>query len=256
MKKIIMFFLLAIFMSFSASANDKIYKPSLKNIVDTWVKYLDEFMLADRDFLDEYIALNYCEEKGNLFDNDIEREDFRQNLKEVLLKSSDNMPNRYMMVKPVLAKYNFDTNKLIINKKRVFVNVTNISLPTSEYEFECDKKSINKLNKDFAIDLGGRIDITQIDLPLDEARKHIPNMKSEDDKLTFYIIMTVDINGIHMSLDHSLIFSGDVVDIGYYTGPGEENRFGEFDFSKENKKYDIDYMKDLDFVSDREKATY
>lgn len=262
MKRIFTFLVFAIFISSNSFAienkDDTVLSPNLKNVVKTWFKYSDEILLSDRKLLDAYIALQYCEEKAYLFSDAIGREDFRNTLKTEFLANKDSLPHIYRMVSPVIIEdYDFDNGKILIDKSYIFDNVDNIKLPTYDDENICRYAPIDRINQAYVVDLKGKINIETIDLPLENAREILPKMfRTQENDLIFYIIVDLDITGVIANTKEETLFDGKVLDVGYYYGQGRDTRFGEYNFEKENEKMKIDYLKDLQFISDSNKSTY
>jgi hypothetical protein len=260
MKKVLLAIVFTLLMSsqVSAAENNDFHNPTLVNIVDTWVKYSDDLVLADRGLLDSYIALNYCEEKKHLFKDDISREAFRNELKSNFSKSKDKLPHLYRLVKTfVVENYDFDTEELIISEDSSFRNMTSILLPRGSFEGTCKYYRSNEFKKKYIVDIQGRIDINKIPMSEEDANNFVPRMQAMGDgEKLFFVVVDIDLQGVLFNAPGKSVFKGEVLDIGYYTGYGEENRFGGYDFAKENEKYEIDYLEGLDFIADPEKATY
>jgi hypothetical protein len=262
MKKLFMLFALVVSFSQTSSAAEvkdyQAFTPNIKNVSNTWMKYADEVLLSDRNLLDSYIALHYCQEQSGLFTDEVAREDFRKLLAKDILSKQDTYPTVYRMVKPVVIKeYDFDNNKIIITKKHSLDNITHINLPTKESFNRCSAYKDTRMNKNYIVDLEGRLVIQEIDLDIAGARKFLPIMhRNSNGDLVFYIIVDLKITGVLANSPRQVLFMGEVLDVGYYAALGEENRFGGYNFKEENKKTKIDYHKDLQFTPDPDKATY
>jgi len=258
MKKFILIILLLI--SFNVKAeeyNDEVYESNIYNLVNTLLRYSDEFILTDRQLMDSYIALNYCDTNEGIFRDEIGRNDLRNELVKKILAEKDSYPHIYKVAYPVfIDQYDFDNQKLIINDKSTFDNVSQIGMQTNNLNNHC-LSDYPKLLKDYYVDLQGFINLKEIPMTVEKARKIVPQMLFYQDKQVFIVVLTVDLTDILLNNRSEAVFVGDVLDIGYYTQYGDEYRFGTYDFAKENKdiKSKDDYLKDLNFTVP-EQTTY
>ncbi|MCT4575674.1 MAG: DUF4852 domain-containing protein [Alphaproteobacteria bacterium] len=255
---IIVLLLLTLTSSFAQEEmNDKVYQPKMGNIIDTFVKFSDSYLLDDRSFLDDYIAIKSCEENKLLFSNEMEREKYRNKLKESLLKNKKTNPHIYRFVKPLyIEKYDFDKQRIILNKRSFFNNISNIKLPLSKSENKCAYHNISLLKKTFFVDLDAFINLKYLDLPLEKAEAVIPNLAIHNKKRIFFIVVTLDFNDLIFSTNKQVLFGSDVLDISFSSDVRGENIFAKYDFNDHRRKTEEDYLEGLNFKLDSGKSTY
>jgi hypothetical protein len=238
-------------------ATDKVYQPRISNVIDTFIKLSDNYILDDRDLLDDYIAIKSCEENKALFKNEIEREKYRNKLKAELIKNKDLSPHVYSFVKPLyIEEYDFDKERIILEDRSYFNNVSNIRLPISRSDNSCDYHNPAILAKSFFVDLDAFINIKYIDLPLEKAESVIPNLDIHNKKRMFFIIVKLDFNDLVFSTKKQVLFSSNILDISFSSDVRGENIFGQYDFNNHRKKTEDDYLEGLNFKLDSGKSTY